>query len=63
MGEAAPTEARAAAETKRPRLGRLSKSLLVALAGIALTGWLLPAYTRQWDGRKQKNRPGDGCKD
>ena len=53
MTEAAPAEAGAAAEKKRPLLRRVPTSLVVTLLGIALTAWLLPAFTRQWDDRQK----------
>lgn len=53
MDEASPAEAEAAPEKKRPFLHRVPTSLLVALVGIALTAWLLPAFTRQWDDRQK----------
>ena len=53
MDEAAPPEPGAAAEKKRPLLRRVPTSLVVTLLGIALTAWLLPAFTRQWDDRQK----------
>lgn len=53
MSEAVPAEQAAAAEKKRPLLRRVPTSLLVTLLGIALTAWLLPAFTRQWDDRQK----------
>src|SRR3954452_1663024 len=53
MAEAAPGEAAAAAEPKRPLLRRIPTSMLVTLLGIALTAWLLPAFTHQWDDRQK----------
>src|SRR4051812_20833160 len=53
MDEAAPGEAAAAAEKKRPLLRRVPTSLIVTLLGIALTAWLLPAIARQWDDRQK----------
>ncbi|HEV8463145.1 MAG TPA: hypothetical protein VGQ38_20830 [Gaiellaceae bacterium] len=50
--EAAP-EAKAPAEKKRSLLRRIPRSLIVTLLGIALTAWLLPAFTRQWDDRQK----------
>jgi hypothetical protein len=32
---------------------RLPTSLLVTLVGLALSAWLLPAITRQWDDRQK----------
>lgn len=53
MDEASPAEAGAAPEKKRPFLRRVPTSLVVTLVGIALTAWLLPAFTRQWDDRQK----------
>jgi len=53
MDQAAPAEAGAAAERKRPLLRRIPTSIVVTLLGIALTAWLLPAFTRQWDDRQR----------
>lgn len=54
MDEAAPAEAGAAAEKKRRHLlRRVPTPLIVTLVGIALTAWLLPAFTRQWDDRQK----------
>src|SRR5262245_30256131 len=52
MDEAAPA-AGAAAEKKRRLLRRPPTSLIVTLLGIALTAWLLPAFTRQLDDRQK----------
>jgi hypothetical protein len=43
------------AAPSRPRslLRRVPTSLIVTLVGIALTAWLLPAFTRQWDDRQK----------
>jgi hypothetical protein len=38
---------------KRRLLGRIPTSVVVTLLGIALTAWLLPALTRQWDDRQK----------
>jgi hypothetical protein len=54
MGKAAPADAGGAPERKPPRLSWLRKPLLLTLVGIALTGWLLPAFTRQWDDRQRR---------
>jgi hypothetical protein len=51
MDEAAPA-AGGAAGKKRPLLRRVPTSLIVTLLGIALTAWLLPAFTRQWADRQ-----------
>jgi len=54
MGEAAePDKTGADAKKKRSILGRIPTSLVVTLVGIALTAWLLPAFTRQWDDRQK----------
>jgi hypothetical protein len=53
MNEAAPAETRAAAEKKRPLLRRVPTSLVVTLLGIALSAWLLPAFTKQWSDRQK----------
>ena len=53
MDEAAPPESGAAAEKKRPLLRRVPTSVIVTVVGIALTAWLLPAFTRQWDDRQK----------
>ena len=53
MDEASPAEAGAAPQKKRPLLRRVPTSLVVTLVGIALTAWLLPAFTRQWDDRQK----------
>jgi hypothetical protein len=53
MGEAAPVEAGDTADKKRPRLRRIPTSLIATLVGIALTAWLLPAFTRQWSDRQK----------
>jgi hypothetical protein len=53
MGEAPPPEPGAAVEKKRSLLRRVPTSLLMTLLGIALTAWLLPAFTRQWDDRQK----------
>jgi hypothetical protein len=37
---------------RRPRW-RLPTPVLITLAGIALSAWLLPAFTRQWDDRQK----------
>ena len=56
MDDAAP--AAGAATEKKPRrvLSRIPTSLLVTLLGIALTAWLLPAFTRQWDDRQKAHQ-------
>ena len=55
MSEAAPAPGAEAAEKKRPLLRRVPTPLLVTLLGIALSAWLLPALTRQWDDRQKAN--------
>ncbi len=62
MTDAAPAagadeeaKTQAEAEKKKPLLRRLRRpptALLVTLLGIALTAWLLPAITRQWNDRQ-----------
>jgi hypothetical protein len=52
MDEAAPT-AGATAEKMRRLLRRVPTSLIVTLLGIALTAWLLPAFTRQLDDKQK----------
>ena len=58
MGDEAKEAAPAGpAERKRKTLlgrlfSRIPSSLFVTVFGIALTAWLLPAFTRQWDDRK-----------
>jgi hypothetical protein len=39
--------------TKRHRVRRIPTAVLVSVVGIALTAWLLPALTRQWDDRQK----------
>ncbi len=53
MDKAAPAAAGAAAEEKRPLLRRVPTSLIVTLLGIAISAWLIPAFTRQWDDRQK----------
>jgi hypothetical protein len=53
MSEAVPAEQAAVAGKKRSLLRRIPTSLIVTLLGIALTAWLLPAFTRQWDDRQK----------
>lgn len=54
MDEAAPAAVAVAEEnTKRRFLRRVPTPLVVTLVGIALTAWLLPAFTRQWDDRQK----------
>jgi hypothetical protein len=37
------------------RRWRIPTSIVVTFLGIALTAWLLPAFTRQWDDRQKAN--------
>jgi hypothetical protein len=53
MPEAAPSDEAVTAEKKRRLLGRVPTPLVVTLVGIALTAWLLPAFTKQWDDRQK----------
>jgi hypothetical protein len=53
MGEAPPAETTPGAEKKRRFFHRVPTSLIVTFVGIALTAWLLPAFTRQWDDRQK----------
>jgi hypothetical protein len=53
MGKAEPAEEVVTALKKRSRLRRIPTSLVVTVVGIALTAWLLPALTRQWDDRQK----------
>jgi len=60
MDAAAPeaAEPQEAAEQAEPRKRswrrvKIPTSVVVSLAGIALTAWLLPAFTRQWDDRQK----------
>jgi hypothetical protein len=52
---AAPKESAAPDEKARDERKRLRvpTSVIVTLLGIALTAWLLPAFTRQWDDRQK----------
>ena len=54
--DAAPPEAAEPQETAEPRKRtwwrvKFPTSVVVTLVGIALTAWLLPAFTRQWEER------------
>jgi hypothetical protein len=51
MESAAPATGAPAGPTRRR--WRIPTSVLVTLAGIALSAWLLPAFTRQWDDRQK----------
>ena len=63
MDDAAPaagaaTDEATAAEknetkAKRRLFRRVPTSVVVTLLGVALTAWLLPAFTRQWDDRQK----------
>src|SRR5215470_7288837 len=53
MTEDTPAVAGVAAEQKRSLRRRVPTSLIVTLAGILLTAWLVPAFTRQWDDRQK----------
>src|SRR5215469_17017810 len=50
--EAAKAEPKAENKPLLRRLRRPPTALLVTLLGIALTAWLLPAVTRQWNDRQ-----------
>lgn len=52
MGEAPPAEKTPGVD-KRRFFRRVPTSVVVTLIGIALTAWLLPAFTRQWDDRQK----------
>ena len=54
MSEAAPTEHPVEPEKKKRLFRRIPTSLLVTTLGIALTAWLLPAFTHQWDDRQKE---------
>jgi len=45
----------AAAPTRRRRLPRVPKAVLVTALTFALSAWLLPAMTRQWDDRQKEH--------
>lgn len=50
----APADAAPAASAERSRLRlRVPKALLVTVLGFALSAWLVPAMTRQWDDRQK----------
>ena len=53
--EAAQPPAEAAPESRKRsgRRVRIATSVVITLIGIALTAWLLPAFTRQWDDRQK----------
>lgn len=51
MEDAAPA-VEATAEKKRRFVRRVPTSLIVTLLGIALTAWLFPAITQQWNDRR-----------
>jgi hypothetical protein len=50
---AAPARAIAWLRRLRPDRRWIPKSLLVAILGIGLSSWLIPAFTRQWDDRQK----------
>jgi hypothetical protein len=52
--EAAADAAPAAAERSRFRV-RVPKAFVVTVLGFALTAWLVPAMTRQWDDRQREH--------
>ena len=57
MDEAAePDNPGPGAKAKRRFFRRIPTSLVVTLFGIALTAWLLPAFTRQWDDRQKAHQ-------
>ena len=41
------------AERAAPRRWKVPTSIVVTFLGIALTAWLLPAFTRQWEDRQK----------
>jgi hypothetical protein len=50
----APADAAPAASAERSRLRlRVPKTLLVTVLGFALSAWLIPAMTKQWDDRQK----------
>ena len=53
MDDAAPAAGAAAEKKPRRLLSRIPTSVIVTVLGIALTAWLLPAFTRQWDDRQK----------
>jgi hypothetical protein len=51
-----PTDAAAAAPAKRSRFRlRVPRAVLLTVLGFALSAWLLPAMTRQWDDRQKEH--------
>jgi hypothetical protein len=54
--EGEPPEAEApAAATKSRRWLRIPKAVLITVLGLALSAWLIPAMTRQWDDRQKQH--------
>ena len=53
MTEASKAERPVETEKKKRLFPRIPTSLLVTLLGIALTAWLFPAFTRQWEDRQK----------
>src|SRR5262245_53195343 len=53
MEASAETTPAAEALPRRRRWLRIPTALIVTLIGIALTAWLLPAFTHQWDDRQK----------
>jgi len=51
--EGAPPESPTSLERKRGWRRRVPTALLVTVFGIALSAWLIPAFTRQWDDRQK----------
>jgi hypothetical protein len=51
--EPAPNVAEENAPHAEARRRKVPTSVVVTFAGIALTAWLLPAFTRQWDDRQK----------
>jgi hypothetical protein len=56
MTEAVPAEQTVEAEKKKRLFHRIPTSLLVTLLGIALTAWLLPAFSKQWDDKQEARK-------
>src|SRR3954447_9135903 len=52
MADAHPP--RAEAEPAKAPRRRVPTAVLVSILGIALSAWLLPAVTRQWDDRQKE---------
>jgi hypothetical protein len=51
----APPATDPAAERRSRRWLRVSKAVLVSFLGLAVTAWLVPALTRQWDDRQREH--------